>query len=87
MRRMLVEAAWAYWRHPHVSRELEARSDGVPPAVRELTWKTQRRLHRRLRGLQYRGVSAKKALVAVTRELACAIWALGQLEELMQPSH
>ena len=87
LRRMLVEAAWAYWRQPHVSRELEARSAGVPPAVRDLTWKTQKRLHRRLRGLQFRGVSAKKALIAVTRELACAIWALGQHEELLKPAN
>jgi hypothetical protein len=29
-------------------------------------------------------MSAKKALVAVTRELACAIWALGQEEEFLK---
>jgi transposase len=83
LRRMLVEAAWAYWRSPHVSRELEARSRGVTKEVRDLSWNTQRRLHRRLRALQMRGMSAKKALVAVTRELACSIWALGQQEQLM----
>jgi transposase len=83
LRRMLVEAAWAYWRSPHVSRELEARSEGVTPQVRDLSWKTQRRLHRRLRALQMRGMCAKKALIAVTRELACAIWALGQQEKPM----
>ncbi len=84
LRRMLVEAAWAYHRHPHVSRELEARSAGVSQQVRDLAWKTQQRLHRRLRAFHYRGMSSKKALIAVTRELACAIWALGQQEELMQ---
>lgn len=82
LRCLLVEAAWAYWRSPHVSRELEARSAGASAEVKELTWKTQRRLHRRLRGLQLRGVSSRKALIAVARELACAIWALGQQEEL-----
>lgn len=84
VRRILVEAAWAYWRSPHVSRELESRSEGVTSAVRDLSWNTQRRLYKRLRALQARHVSAKKALVAVTRELACAIWALGQQEVLVQ---
>ncbi len=83
LRRMLVESAWAYWRSPHVSRELEARSRGVSGEVRELSWNTQKRLYRRLRAMQHRRMSAKKALVAITRELACAIWALGQQEKLM----
>jgi transposase len=87
LRRMLVESAWAYWRSPHVSRELEARSKGVTGEVREAAWNTQRRLHRRLFALQKRHVSAKKALVAVTRELACAIWAVGQKETLLQDAN
>ncbi len=82
VRRMLVESAWAYWRSPHMSRELIARSEGVSPAVREIAWATQRRLHRRLNALRHRHVQAKKALIAVTRELACAIWAVGQEEQL-----
>jgi len=52
-----------------------------------LTWKTQQRLHRRLQAFHFRGKSPKKALIAVARELACAIWALGQREELIQESH
>lgn len=82
LRRMLVESAWAYWRSPHISRELTARSEGVSEAVRAVTWKAQSRLHRRLKSLQHRHVPMKKALIAVTRELACAIWAVGQEEAL-----
>jgi transposase len=82
LRRMLVEAAWAYWRSPHVSRELEARSAGVSDEIRDLSWRTQRRLHRRIHALHLRRMSSKKALVAVTRELACAIWAAGQEAKL-----
>jgi len=78
VRRRLVEAAWAYWRSPHVSRELSARSEGASESVRDLSWKTQQRLFKRLNALRYRGMNAKKALVAVARELACAIWAVGQ---------
>lgn len=82
IRRMLLESAWAYWRSPHISRELAARSEGTSEAVRAITWKAQQRLNRRLRALQHRHVPMKKALIAVTRELACAIWAVGQVEEL-----
>lgn len=82
VRRMLVESAWAYWRSPHLSRELTKRSEGTSEAVRSIAWKTQQRLHRRLRALQHRHVPMKKALIAVTRELACAIWAIGQEETL-----
>ena len=82
LRRMLVESSWAYWRSPHLSRELLARSEGVSDEVRDIAWKTQKRLHRRLNALRYRHMSAKKALIAVTRELACAIWAVGQEESL-----
>ena len=82
LRRMLVEAAWAYWRSPHISRELKKRSGGTSEAVRAITWKAQSRLHKRLRALQHRHVPAKKGLIAVTRELACAIWAVGQEEQL-----
>lgn len=82
VRRMLVEAAWAYWRSPHISRELTARSEGTSEAVRAITWKAQQRLHKRLRALQHRHVPMKKALIAVTRELSCAIWAVGQEEHI-----
>ena len=79
---MLVEATWAYWHAPWESRELLARSEGVSQEIRKQAWKTQQRLHKRLHSLRYRGMNAKKALIAVTRELACAIWALGQEESL-----
>lgn len=82
VRRMLVEAAWAYWRAPWESKELLARSEGVSDAVRKKAWNTQQRLHKRLNALRYRGMNAKKALIAVARELACAIWAIGQEEDL-----
>jgi hypothetical protein len=55
----------------------------VSGEVRDLAWSTQERLYRRLRAMQHRRMSAKKALVAVTRELACAIWALDEKEILM----
>lgn len=56
LRRMLVESAWAYWKFPHISRELTARSEGTSEAGRSITWKAQQRLHKRLRPLQHRHV-------------------------------
>ena len=82
IRRMLVEAAWADWRSRHMSRELAARSGGISEPVRAIAWKAQERLNKRLRRLQHRHVPMKKALIAVARELACAIWAVGQKETL-----
>ena len=81
LRRLLVESAWAYWRHPHVSRVLERRSTGVAPEARELAWRAQTRLHRRLRYLTSTGKSPRKALIAAARELAGFIWAVGQVVE------
>jgi len=66
-----------------IGLELAARSEEASEAVRSIAWKTQRRLHRRLKALQHRHVPMKKALIAVTRELACAIWAIGQEEALI----
>jgi len=80
LRRLLIEAAWAYWRSPHRSRELLRRSEGASAFAKDIAWKTQHRLFKRLNALRQRGMNAKKALVAVARELACALWAVGQGE-------
>jgi len=82
VRRHLIEAAWAYWRSPHISRDLALRSEGVSESVKAMAWKTQHRLFKRHNALRNRGMNAKKALVAVARELACAIWAVGQEDDL-----
>ena len=86
LRRMLVEAAWAYRCSPHVSRELEKRSAGVAKGPREIAWSAQRRLHRKLKSMVARGKRDKVALIAVARELAGFIWAIGQEEILVQPN-
>ena len=84
LRRLLVEAAWAYFRHPHRSRELLKRSEGVAPKVKEIAWRAQNRLHRRLKALTMCGKSPRKALIAVARELAGFVWAIGQEECLLE---
>jgi transposase len=83
LRRLVVEAAWAYWRSPHRSKLLLARSEGVASKVQELAWQAQKRLHKRLHRLTMCGKPSRKALIAVARELTGYIWAIGQENRLI----
>lgn len=84
LRRLLVESAWTYSRHPHLSRELLKRSTGVAPGVRDIAWKAQTRLHRRLGHFAATRKNSRKALIAVARELAGFVWAVGQEDRLIE---
>ena len=84
LRRLIVEAAWAYWRSPHVGKDLAARSAGITPKIRQMSWAAQKRLNRRLHRLNKSGKPAQKALIAVARELAGCIWAVGQETDLVE---
>lgn len=77
-RRLLVEAAW---HHRHVARIGRAaqRQKGLSEAVCALAWKAQLRLTKRFRLLSQRGLLQTKVCVAVAREMAGFIWAMGQL--------
>ena len=77
LRRIIVEAAWAYRHRPSVGRALARRQQGLPEEVKEIAWKAQHRLHERLRGLSARGKSKPQATTAVARELLGFIWAVG----------
>jgi transposase len=76
LRRVLVEAAWAYRHRPHIGAPLARRQQGQPPEVVAYSWKAQTRLHDR-----FRRIAATKnrnvAVVAVARELAGFIWGIG----------
>lgn len=83
LRRLLMEAAWSYFRTPHVSCELTKRSEGVSADVRGISWEAQVRLYKRMKMLMARGKHPKTAIVAVARELAGFLWALGQQDDLV----
>jgi transposase len=51
LRRVVIEAAWAYRYRPAVGTALRKRQADVPPAVKAIAWKAQHRLHRRYRHL------------------------------------
>jgi transposase len=77
-RRMLVECAWSYQHPPRVGRHKQQKVDAAPPAVREIAWKAQCRLHGRYRTLVRRGKLKTVAITAVARELAGFIWAVSR---------
>lgn len=77
----LIESAWLYRHRPAVTVRIERRSKGVPQEVRDIAWKAQKRLHKRYWAMTQRGKRAQTTVVAVARELAGFIWAVGQVVE------
>lgn len=77
LRRVLVEAAWAYRHPPRCTKALRQRQRGQPAAVVELAWKAQQRLCTRYRRLLGRGKPRNQVITAVARELLGFIWAIG----------
>src|SRR5712664_554871 len=49
LRRVLVEAAWAYRFTPKCAKGLRQRQRGQPPGITDIAWKAQQRLHTRYR--------------------------------------
>lgn len=77
IRRVVVEAAWAYRHKPRVGTELRARQRGESAAVVEIAWKAQHRLHDKYCSLLRTGKHKNKVAVAVARELLGFMWAIG----------
>jgi transposase len=77
-RRVLVEGAWTYRFPARVSRDIEARLDGLPRSVREIAWKAQIRLCARYRKLIMAGKTKTVAVTAIAREMAAFLWAIGR---------
>jgi transposase len=73
VRRVLVEAAWAYRHRPAVRGTLTKRLEGQPPRVTAYSWKAQCRLSSTYRKLAARK-GPNKAVVAVARELSGFVW-------------
>jgi len=84
VRRILVEAAWHYFKAAQRSQALRKRSQLVSDDVRTISWKAQKRLHRKFHHLVYeKGKPPQVAVIAVARELAGFIWAIGQEQKLL----
>jgi transposase len=76
-RRMLVEVAWHYQHSPRVSPIIATRQDQLPKEITDIAWKAQLRLNAKFKRLVARRVMKTKAVVAVARELAGFVWAIG----------
>jgi transposase len=77
LRRVIVEAAWAYQRRPWVGGALLKRQQGLEAEVKDLAWKAQWRLYHRYCKLVARGKNKNQIVTAVGRELLGFIWAIG----------
>jgi transposase len=78
LRRVVVEAAKSYRHVPGVRQALRKRLDGLSPALQELSWKAQVRLHQKAKGMLCRGKHSGTIAVAVARELLGFVWAVAQ---------
>jgi transposase len=77
LRRVIVEAAWAYQRRPWVGGALLKRQQGLDQEIKDLAWKAQWRLYHRYSKLAARGKNKNQIVTAVGRELLGFMWAIG----------
>ena len=77
LRRVIVEAAWAYRHRPAVGAALRKRQAPVSAEVTAIAWKAQQRLHGRYRALLGRGKCKQQIITAIGRELLGFVWAIG----------
>ena len=84
LRRVVMEAAWAYRHRPAVGGSLRKRQENVSEEVKEIAWKAQQRLHERYRKLLTKGKNKGVVITAVGRELLGFIGAIGIKVETAQ---
>src|SRR2546426_9261838 len=84
LRRIAIEAAWAYRHRPAVGGTLRKRQAPLSEEVKAIGWKAQLRLHARYRKLLGRGKCQQHVVTAVGRELLGFIWAIGVTVEREQ---
>jgi transposase len=84
VRRIAIEAAWAYRHRPAVGGTLRKRQATLSEDVKAIGWKAQLRLHARYRKLLGRGKCQQEVVTAVGRELLGFIWAIGVTVERQQ---
>jgi hypothetical protein len=73
---MLLESARAYRLPPLVGPPLSRRQEGLPRAVKDLSWRAQQRLCRKYRRMRARGLHENKIMTAVAREICAFLWEL-----------
>jgi transposase len=86
LRRVLVEAAWAYQHRPNVIGHLLRRQKdlAISDEVKAIAWKAQQRLHKRYKAMAGRGKNKNQIVAALGRELLGFVWAIGVRTEQQQ---
>ena len=77
-RRVLIEGAWTYRFPARMSRLLQERQASLTKAVCAIAWKAQVRLCARYRKLMAKDKRQSVVTVAITREMAAFLWAIGR---------
>jgi transposase len=85
LRRVVIEAAWAYRFGPAVRGPLRARQAGLDPVITDIAWRAQKRLHDRYRTLAAKGKNNNQVMTAVGRELLGFIWDIARTVEQQGP--
>lgn len=78
LRRVLVEAVWAYRHRPNVQGRVLRRQKALDLSdeVRQIAWKAQQRLYKRFVALTAREKTSGQAMTALARELLGFLWAI-----------
>lgn len=78
LRRVVVEAAWAYQHRPNVTGFLLRRQKNLELSeeATQVAWKAQQRLHKRYKAMSARGKNKNQIVTALGRELLGFIWAI-----------
>jgi hypothetical protein len=76
LRRVIVEAAWAYQHKPWIGGWLAKRQQGLDEETKAVAWKAQWRLCTRYKKLAARGKNKNQIVTAIGRELLGFIWAI-----------
>jgi len=76
LRRVIVEAAWAYQHKPWIGGWLAKRQHGLDEETKAIAWKAQWRLCTRYKKLAARGKNKPQIVTAIGRELLGFIWAI-----------
>jgi transposase len=86
LRRVVVEAAWAYQHRPNVTGFLLRRqkSLALSDEVKQIAWKAQHRLNKRYKAMSGRGKNKNQIVTALGRELLGFIWAIATKVEKQQ---
>jgi transposase len=78
LRRVLVEAAWAYQHRPNVIGFLLRRqkSLAISEEAKDIAWKARQRLHKRYKAMAARGWNKNQIVTPIGREMPGFIWAV-----------